>query len=537
MTPENSELPALDASLVRAAATPASGDVIPAPPALLDLPERAVQFGTGAFLRGFVDYFVDAANRAGKFNGRVVVIGSTGSGRDQAINEQDGLYTLAVQGIENGEPKRELRVISSVSRAISASDDWRGVLACARNPWLEVVFSNTTEVGIELDERDAFDAAPPPSFPAKLTRFLYERARSFAFSRDKGVVVVPCELIEDNGDRLRALVLELAERWELGPAFARWIGDSVPFCNTLVDRIVPGAPPAAARAEIEGTLGYRDAMLTSCETYRLFAVEMRAASATRLPFLARGPVAAEPGADSSPRLSFADADRGIVLTDDVRPYRERKVRLLNGTHTIMVPAALLAGCETVQEAVEHEQIGRFVRRAMLDEIVPTVEAPDAAGFAAEVLERFANPYIRHALFDITLHGTAKMRVRVVPSIVRYAARNASAPAALAFGFAAYLELMRGELQEARRAAGLPVPADVPGERVRAAWVETRADADANRIEALVERVCSDQSLWGTDLTRAAGFAAAVADHLARIRRDGIAAALDALLAGAAVHAA
>lgn len=514
---ESTELPVLDASLARSAELASRSDIVVAPSALLDLPERAVQFGTGAFLRGFVDYFIDAANRAGKFNGRVVVVGSTGSGRDQAINEQDGLYTLAVQGIEHGEPKRELRVISSVSRAVSASDDWRGVLACAHNPWLEVVFSNTTEVGIELDERDQLDDAPPRSFPAKLTRFLYERARTFAFSRDKGVVVIPCELIEDNGDRLRSLVLELAERWELGPAFARWLEAAVPFCNTLVDRIVPGAPPAGERADLERTLGYRDALLTSCEVYRLFAIQGDGALRSR--------------------LHFADADPGIVVTDDVRAYRERKVRLLNGTHTIMVPAALLAGCETVREAVEHPLVGRFVRRAMLDEIVPTVEAPDAANFAAEVLDRFANPYIRHALFDITLHGTAKMRVRVVPSIVRYAERTGSAPAALALGFAAYIELMRGELQEARRAARLAVPADGPGERIRALWDEVGAATDSRRLEALVQRVCSDESLWGTDLTRAAGFVATVTEQLERIRRDGIVAALEALLAGAAVQAA
>ena len=536
MTAETTALPVLKASLVRSGEPATRGDIVAAPPALLDLPERALQFGTGAFLRGFVDYFVDAANRAGKFNGRVVVVGSTGSGRDQAINDQDGLYTLAVQGIENGEAKRELRVISAVSRAISASDDWPGVLACARNPWLEVVFSNTTEVGIELDERDAFDDAPPRSFPAKLARFLYERARAFAFARDKGVVVLPCELIDDNGDRLRSIVLELAERWELAPAFARWIGEAVPFCNTLVDRIVPGAPPAAERAELERTLGFRDAMLTSCEPYRLFAIHVPDAPSALPRLVTGGPSVDARAGGPAARLSFADADPGIVVTDDVRPYRERKVRLLNGTHSIMVPAALLIGCETVREAVQHELVGPFIRRAMLDEIVPTVDAPDAAQFGAEVLDRFANPYIRHALVDITLHGTAKMRVRVVPSIVRYAERSGSAPAALALGFAAYLELMRGELGDARRAAGLAVPVDVPGERIRALWSEAGADADANRIGALVRRVCTDQSLWGADLTRVPGFVVAVSDHLARVRRDGIGAALEALLAGAA-HAA
>src|SRR5688500_1806446 len=203
-------LPLLNRTLVESAALQPRTDLDVPAPELLDLPERAVQFGTGAFLRGFVEPFLDQANRAGRFNGRVVMVGSTGSGRDRVIGEQDGLYTLSVQGIDGGEPVHQQRVIGCVSRALSAVDEWDAVLACARNPDLQLVFSNTTEVGIVLDQGDRPELSPPRSFPGKLTRFLYERATAFDFDPARGVVVLPCELIEDNGDRLREIVLTLA---------------------------------------------------------------------------------------------------------------------------------------------------------------------------------------------------------------------------------------------------------------------------------------------------------------------------------------
>jgi tagaturonate reductase len=493
----------LDRALVTSPAFQARRDIGVPAPELLDLPEKAVQFGTGAFLRGFVDAFLDTANRAGRFGGRVVMVGSTGSGRDQVLSEQDGLYTLALQGIADGKPHREHRIISSVSRALSAGTEWDEVLACARNPLLELVFSNTTEVGIALDEGDEAELAPPRSFPGKLTRFLYERARAFDYDEARGVAVIPCELIEDNGDRLRDIVLALAERWALGDDFARWVRDAVPFCNTLVDRIVPGAPSAAEAERLREELGYDDGLVTTSEVYALFAIEA-------------SPKARE-------RLGWAEAEPRIVITESVAPYRERKVRLLNGGHTITVPAALLAGCTTVREAVEHELVGRFLRRAVLEEILPGVDAPGAEKFAREVLDRFANPYVHHALWDITLQGTMKMKVRVVPSIIQFAERTGAVPESLAFGFAAYLLLMRGDLQAARG----NVPADDQAPRLRELW------SAAESPEALARAACADEGLWGTDLTRVPGFADAVAAHLARAEREGIPAALEAHIAESA----
>jgi tagaturonate reductase len=490
-------LPLLNRALVQSAAFQARTDVGVPAPELLDLPERAVQFGTGAFLRGFVEPFLDAANRAGRFGGRVVMVGSTGSGRDRVLAEQDGLFTLSVQGIDGGKAVHEQRVIGCVSRALSAVDEWDAVLACARNPDLELVFSNTTEVGIVLDEDDRPDLSPPRSFPGKLARFLYERALMFDFDPARGVIVLPCELIEDNGDKLRAIVLRLAERWGLDPRFAAWIEAAVPFCNTLVDRIVPGTPAPDALAEAEAVLGYRDGLLTVAEAYRLFVIQ---------------------GGDQlRARLPFADVP-GVTVTEDVAPYRERKVRMLNGAHTVTVPAAILCGCTTVLDAVRHPVVGPFLQRAMLDEIVPTLDAPGSEGYARAVLDRFANPYVRHALNDISLQQTMKMRVRVVPTIVCYAERIARVPESLAFGFAAYLLMVR---------EGLGLADDQAG-RVRGHWARFGDGAEPE----VAARVCGDTELWGADLSRVPGFTASVAAALVRMRRHGVAAALDSHLAAA-----
>lgn len=477
-----------------------------------------MQFGTGGFLRGFVEFFVDEANRQGLFGGRIVAVGSTGSGRDGRLNDQDGLYTLVARGIVQGEAREERRIVASLSRALSAVDDWDAVLALARSPELRLVVSNTTEVGIMLDESDAADSAPPRSFPAKLARFLAERGRAVGYDTTRGVVVLPCELIEGNGDRLRQIVLAHLRRWRMGGAIERWVEQAVPFCNTLVDRIVPGAPSEEDGLALRDSLGYDDRMLTTTELYRLFAIERPRDAA---------------GAAMLDGLGLTGADDGIVVASDIAPYRERKVRLLNGAHTIMVSLALLHGCATVREALEHDTIGRFLRRALLDELVPATDAPGAEQFARDVLDRFANPFIDHALIDITLQGTMKMRVRIAPSIVRYAARMGRPPASLAFGFAAWLLFMRGDLQDARRRAGEPVPADDQSAAVRSLWSAATA-SDEHGVARLVAAAFADEAVWGAELGRVHGFAAAVTESLTRMLRDGVPPALEAHLAGALV---
>ena len=500
-------LPQLDRSQLDAIRRDRRAVVVAPDDALLDLPVRAVQFGTGGFLRGFVDDFLHRANEAGLFGGRIVAISSTGSSRDRALREQGGLYTLAVEGIERGQPVQECRVIASVSHALSATHEWSDVLALARAPLLQYVFSNTTEVGIALDPSDALDAAPPRSFPAKLTRFLIERAREFECDPSMGLIVVPCELIENNGDRLRALVQTLAERWTVSADVTGWIDRSVVFCNTLVDRIVPGTPRGDDAMRLAGMLGYEDALLTTCEPYRLFAIQ---------------------GDDAlRDRMRWTAVDDAILIRPDIGPYRERKVRLLNGAHSALVSPALMMGCETVRDAVTHPALGRYIRQALFEEIVPTLDADGSAAFAEAVLDRFRNPFIRHALSDITLQATMKMRVRVVPSIVAYAERTGRVPQSLAFGFASFLLFMRGEIRAARLTSGTPLPADDGAEQLAMAWREAEGEADR-----LVRATCADEALWGVRLDAIPGFTIAVTDHLERALA-GTAAALEHHLAAVA----
>ena len=474
----------------------------------LTLPERAVQFGTGALLRGLVDALLDEANRRGLFGGRVVMIGSTGSGRDRAINEQGGLFTLVVQGLVDGAAKRDFQVVSSVSRALAASTQWAEVLRCAENPELELIFSNTTEVGIVLDDADA-QAAPgdaaPRSFPGKLAAFLLHRARWCRYDSARAPIVIPTELIEDNGGKLRDIVVTLARRWKTEPEFLGWL-DEVRFCNTLVDRIVPGAPSEQYASELRQLLPYEDGMITIAEPYRLFAIEG--------------------DATLRERLRFADADEGVIVAGSITPYRLRKVRLLNGAHTSFVSLAILAGCRTVREAVEHPALGTFLRSVLLDEIVPSLDVPGAEGFAREVLGRFANPYLQHQLWDITLQGTTKFRVRVVPSILDHVRATGSVPRALALGFAGFLAFHQGTLQDARRSAGASVPADAAGESIRARWRDVGRDPAS--IAAFVRTICADTELWGTDLAAVPGFVDVVADDLATILEHGPVAAIEAL---------
>jgi tagaturonate reductase len=497
--------PRLSRKVVASLAAKGHAELEIPPDAMLALPEKVVQFGTGAFLRGFAESLIDDANRRGAFNGRIVAVSSTGSSRDAALNEQDGLFTLAIQGVEDGEARRRYRIVSSLSRAVSARDDWDAVLAVACEPAMSLVISNTTEVGIVLDETDTFDANPPRSFPGKLTRFLAERATAFDYDVRRGLVVLPCELIEDNGATLREIVRELSRRWTLDPRFERWLDDGVVFCNTLVDRIVPGVVSAEEAEGVSVAFGYRDALVTACEPYALFAIEG--------------------GDELRERLGFAAADSRVVVAADIRPYRERKVRVLNGAHTILAAVALLAGKETVREACEDDRVGRFLRRAVLDEIVPSVDSPGVEMFAGEVLERFGNPYIRHALIDLTLYHTTKMRVRVVPSIVAYHERTGRSAAALAFGFAAYIAFTRGAVQSSRRALALTVPADPEGAPLRDAWHDVDLESDS-AIAELARSTCAGTSLWNVDLTGVNGFADAVADHLIRIMRQGVVSALD-----------
>jgi tagaturonate reductase len=452
-------------------------------------PERVLQFGTGAFLRGFADALLDEAIG----DDRVVMVGSTGSGRAATLEAQDGQYTLVVRGLRDGEPVDEACLVGSVSRALAASDDWDAVLDLARSPDLRFVVSNTTEVGITDDPDDRPDLDPPRSFPGKLAAALAARAAAHDYE-GAGLVVLPCELIEGNGDRLREIVEAHAERWGLDTRFLPWLDREVTFGNTLVDRIVPGTPDDPD--DLYERIGYTDDLLTVAEPYRLWAIE---------------------GVDPARLGALADV-AGVVVTDDLTPYRERKVRVLNGGHTATVPAALLCGLDTVAEAMDDETVGAFVRRVILDEIVPSldVDRAMAEAFARDVIDRFANPFVAHALRDITFQQTAKLGVRVAPSVAGYREKRGEVPPLLCVGVAALLAAVRPGAVEG-------LSADDASDDWRLRWDGVdRSDADALRAFA-----ADALGRWGLDAVD--GVPEAVGDALIAIERNGCRAALAARL--------
>src|SRR3954471_3483183 len=308
------------------------------PDSIFDLPEKVLQFGTGVLLRGLPDYFIDKANRQGVFNGRVVVVKSTDSD-SSAFDKQDGLYTLCVRGLDGGKKVEENIINSSISRVLSAKDEWSEILQCAHNPNMQIIISNTTEVGIQLVQDD-IHRLPPVSFPGKLLAFLLERYKAFDGSRDSGMVIVPTELIPDNGKKLESIVLELAHLNGLDDTFIQWLENCNYFCSSLVDRIVPGKPDSAIRENLEKNFGYKDELLTMSEVYRLWAIEG--------------------GEHIRSVLTFASVDEGVVIAPDINLFRELKLRMLNGTHTLSCGLAYLAGFGTVKQAMDDAGMQTFI---------------------------------------------------------------------------------------------------------------------------------------------------------------------------------
>ncbi len=466
---------------------------------MADLKEKILQFGSGRFLRTFVGDFVDNANRREIFNGRIVVVQSTSHDTVQLLRRQDGLYTIWLEGLDSGRPVERHRVVSAVSRALAADRDWAGILAVARSEDLELIVSNTTEVGIAFDGEDQRDARPPRSFPGKLAALLYERYRHFSGSPGAGLTIIPCELITDNGLRLREIVLRLARRWGLEPGFSEWLEESNRFSNSLVDRIVTGRPAAGRIEQYWSRLGYRDELLSVGEPYALWAIE----------------------GDLSLRefLAFPGDQKEVIVEPDITPYRERKIRILNGAHTTSAAPAFLSGCDSILQMMEDSRLSAFVEALMRREIAPGLDLDALAteDFVDQVLDRFRNPFLRHRLLDITFQSTSKMRLRVLPSILRYHEQTGGLPPRLILGFAYYLLFMRAvERKETTflgNRNGQPYPIhDDEAAYFYELWREGD-DAGGSDLHGLVTRVCGEDRLWGQDLTLLPGFVEGVVEAL------------------------
>lgn len=394
------------------------------PAELLEYPEKVIQFGEGNFLRAFVEWIIHQTNKSGLFKGRVVVVQPIAQGRVENLNEQDGLYTLLLRGTQAGQVVDRREIIPTISRGLVASSQWEDVLKCAENPEIEYFVSNTTEAGISYHAGDQLTDSPQVSFPGKVTAYLYRRYQHFNGDPTKGMIFIPCELIDRNGDNLKKIVLQYAAEWKLPDAFAKWVSESNHFLNTLVDRIVTGYPAKDA-ANIENELGYHDQNLDTGEIFHLWVIEGDAALSERLP--------------------FHKAGLNVKWVKNLTPYRTRKVRILNGAHTSTVAVACLSNIDIVRDAVNDDTVGKFMKDVLFDEIIPTLDLDinELKGFAKDVLERFNNPFIDHKWFDIALNSTSKFETRVMPSFRQYIEKTGKLPKKLTFSLAALIALYRG----------------------------------------------------------------------------------------------
>lgn len=465
---------------------------------LFKLPVKVMQFGTGVLLRGLSDYLIDKANRQGVFNGRVVVVKSTNSGDTLSFKKQDNLYTLLVRGFEKGKKIEENIISAAISDILSANDEWDKVLAEAGNPELKVIVSNTTEVGIQLKE-EYIHLSPPASFPAKLLAILYNRFQMFNGAPENGLVIIPTELLPNNGAILKNIVLKLSHYNRLGNEFEDWLNTYNFFCNSLVDRIVPGKPSEQEQANIQHDLGYQDELMTMAEVYHLWAIE----------------------GDEWVKgiLSFEQVSDNVIITPSIESFRELKLRLLNGTHTLSCAVAILAGFNTVNAAMDDASFLKFIESIMAEisiALPENIDLQDAIRFSENVSDRFHNPFIKHLWVSIAQQFSAKLKMRVLPVLFRYYKEFNKAPHYIAIGFAAYLVFMRSK----------KVRQQYHGEYKGVTYIIN--DDHAEYLSRLWQRagqtnivrmVLGDINLWETDLTALSGFVDAVQKYV------------DAILAG------
>lgn len=430
--------------------------------------ETVLQFGTGNFLRGFADYFIDALNKQGLYDGKIVVVSPTNSKAVEKINAQNGRYNLILRGIENGEEISSINEINSISCAVNPYADFDGFLSLAKNPDLHFIVSNTTEAGISFDDTCKITDKPADSFPAKLTQFLYKRYKNNL----NGFVILACELIDNNGKELEKCVLKYAEKWELGKDFITWIKSENTFCNTLVDRIVTGYRKDEAE-QIFDEIGYRDYLLDTAEPYHLWVIE----------------------GDFEDELPFQKAGFNVIWTDNVALYKKMKVRILNGSHTSLVFPSLLCNVETVGENLKDEQLNAFLNTCLFDYILPMLDNTDEIKlFANAVLERFSNPYIRHLWKSISLNSVSKFTARVLPTVNDYIDKKNLMPKPLVFSLACLIEYYKAN--------------EVTDSEYAVDYIKN------NDIKSIL----SNTDLWGQDLS---GMLDTVNESLERIHRDGI----------------
>lgn len=478
---------------------------------LENAPEKILQFGEGNFLRAFVDYWFDMSNEKVGWNGKAVLVQPIAPGLAKQINEQQGLYTLYLRGRENGEKVDRKRVISSVSRCLNPYEkaDYDAMMQVAVSDDLEYIVSNTTEAGIVYDPACQKDDCPPSSFPAKLTQVLYKRWQA----GKKPLVILSCELIDNNGKELEKCVGQYIEQWGLEADFKAWCGECT-FCSTLVDRIVPGRiKDAAEAAKMDEENGYHDELIDVGEVFGVWNIEGPEWLADKLPFKAAG--------------------LNCIVVPDVTPYKKRKVRILNGAHTGFVLGAYLAGFDIVRDCMHNEHIKGFMNKMLHEEVIPTLplDKNDLENFAAAVEDRFNNPFVDHELMSISLNSTSKWKARNMPSFLEYIEKEGKLPTCLTMSLAAYIAFYSTDVQEltdkglvCKRPKGNTYTCSDDRWALEFYW-NHKDDSDAD----LVHAVLTNEQMWDQDLTKIDGVEATVLANLTKIRTEGAEAAFASCL--------
>lgn len=469
-------------------------------------PIKVLQFGEGNFLRAFVDYMFDICNEKGLFDGSIVLAKPIEFGNLEQFKKQDNIYTVSLRGRVDGEPKVINRIVTSVADTVGVYEEYDRFMEYARLDTLRYIVSNTTEAGIVYDETDSLDARPPKTYPGKLTKFLYERFNAFKGATDKGLVILPVELIDDNGIELERCVNEFITLWKLPEDFRTWIKESCNFCSTLVDRIVTGYP-RGHEEEIWQELGYEDRLVVTAEPFALWVIESKK--------------------DLSEELPFVKAGLPVIYTDNQKPYKQRKVRILNGAHTSFVLASYLCGNNIVRESMEDKLIRDFMNATIFDEVIPTLTLPkqDLLDFADAVIGRFNNPYVDHALLSIALNSVSKWKARCMPSFTEYIRLKGENPKHLTFSLAALMAFYTSDKLEGNALIG-----NRNGEEYKImddlAVLEFFRDYSGKSTEEFAKAFLAKESFWGQDLSVLGDTYKLVCGYLDDIRTLGMRAAME-----------
>lgn len=475
---------------------------------LFNKPERPIkimQFGEGNFLRAFVDWIIQNLNDGGAINSNVAVVQPMPFGRVKDLAAQDGLYTLRLEGIDKGEKVKKSQVINVIGDCIDPFTEYEHFLSYGESEDLQIIVSNTTEAGIALDPTDTDFSKCPKSYPGKLLALLKRRYEHFNGDKNKGLAIVPCELIDNNGDELYKCLTELAKINGFDEKFIKWIHTACHFTSTLVDRIVPGYPKAEIEA-IQKETGYIDNNVVKGEIFHLWVLKKE-------PYIQKVFPADSTGLN-------------VIFADSVKPYKQRKVKILNGSHTAMVPVSYLCGIDTVGETLNDPTMGKYVRDFIFDEVNPTIDLPQdqMIAFANSVIERYKNPFIRHELMSIALNSTTKFKTRILPTLEDYVAKFGKLPLHVCFSFAAIVEFHKG-----KRGSEAIALKDDPAYLEH--WAKLWADFKGDYTD-LAKKALSWSEAWGVDMnTIHPEITATVAKYLEDIDANGMKAAVEKFVNG------